>query len=155
ASAARLYPLDDRLVFFAVPTLWLLRAVGNTRSFSFCWPGSQFFHPLSGPSLPLTGVPRSLSLFPLIPGWARYRSWTAGVPHKAEFRQAFEFVQGRADRNDLLWVSHAEVYEVYFGRDPSRLVDENDDLRDRRIWVVTTPGTEFRHDQELVPRMQK
>jgi len=107
ASAARLYPLDDRLVFFAVPTLWLLAAVGIDATILFCCSDFQSFYGLVGRSISLNRVAVCVLVLPLIPGVIRYCYWTAVVPQKAEFRQAFEFVQGRAERDDLLWVSQA------------------------------------------------
>jgi 4-amino-4-deoxy-L-arabinose transferase-like glycosyltransferase len=130
ASAARLYPLDDRLTFFAVPTVWLLATVGVDTILG-----------LRVAVSPKWAVAGLLAL-PLLPGVVRYGYWMAVVPAKCDFRPAFEYVQRRAAHDDLVWVSQPEVYEVYFGKDRSRLLGADGEPGRRRVWAVTTPGTD-------------
>src|SRR5204863_4605188 len=91
-----------------------------------------------------------LLALPLVPGVVRYGYWAAVVPEKTEFRQAFEYVRGRAGPDDVLWVSQPEVYEVYFGKD-QRLLGADGEPRGRRVWTVATRGADadFLHDRGL------
>jgi hypothetical protein len=145
ASAARLYPLDDRLTFFAVPTIWLLAAIGVDAILAF---RSAFrWKWLIAGLIALT----------LLPGVVRYGYWVAVVPEKTEFRQAFRYVQRRAGPEDVVWVSQPEVYEVYFGKDRGRLLGADGDPRGRRVWTVATRGAEadFLYDPGLEIRRRK
>jgi hypothetical protein len=108
AAFLRLYPLGDRTVFFAVPCAWLLAA--------------------SGLEVVRQRLPRRLAWLEvatlaalLVPGAVAMTPSLFVVTPKVEFREAFAYVQQHWCAGDTLWVSHPEVYEVYFGRDASVL----------------------------------
>ena len=129
ANGLRLYPLDDRLLFFAAPCLWLSAAVGV----------SGILGRLRGRSAWL-GVIVLAAL--LLPGGISFAKHLVVVKPKAEFRDAFDFVLREEIPGDLWWVSHPEVAEVYFvaGRpclssyQPPQAVAEA--ARGNRLWMV-------------------
>ena len=132
ANAFRLYPLEDRLLFFAAPGLWLLAAAGVSsilRPLPRChgWVAAAIF-----------------SLI-LVPGVVRYCYWVAVVPSKVEFRDAFEFVDEHRKEGDVWWVSDAEVFEVYRGKKnfclsgPLTAERVNELCCGRRVWMIIPP----------------
>ena len=40
------------------------------------------------------------------------------VTPRCQFREAFAYVESHREPGDVLWVSHPQVYEVYYGRAP-------------------------------------
>jgi hypothetical protein len=133
AAALRRYPLGDRLLFFAVPCLWLLAIEGLTmilRNPRGCgvWASAAILTVLLGP------------------GMVQMMRHLVEVHPRTEFRGAFAYVQEQRRPGDVLWVSHPEVYEVYFGKQapvlssvtPAELVERA--LRGGRLWMITTPG---------------
>jgi hypothetical protein len=108
ASLAGRYPLDDRLVFFLVPCLWLLaaealgalaRAAGRVcREGRVAWLGTAVLAAL------------------LLPGAAQVGKDLVRVTPKVAFREAFLHVNRSRSPEDVCWVSHAEVFEVYHGK---------------------------------------
>src|SRR5262249_38062757 len=64
---------------------------------------------------------------------------------KVEFREAFAYVHRHWRERDTLWVSHPEVYQVYFGRDASVLGCYTPPEQVERaasagpLWVVSPP----------------
>jgi Dolichyl-phosphate-mannose-protein mannosyltransferase len=104
AACLRLYPLGDRTLFFLVPCAWLLAACGlevvvQRLPERFIW-------------LRLT----CLAVL-LLPGAVEMTKSLFVVAPKVEFREAFAYVHRHWCSGDSLWVSHPEVYEVYFGSD--------------------------------------
>ena len=132
AAFLRLYPLGDRTLFFAVPCIWLLAANGfgvlmQRLPRRLAWVGFTGAAALLAPGV----VAMTQSLFVVTP--------------KVEFREAFAYVHQHWCGGDTLWVSHPEVYEVYFGRDARVLgyrtpLDEVERIASRgRLWVVLPP----------------
>src|SRR5262249_34264009 len=121
ANALRFYPLEDRLFFFTLPWLWLLAAAGIEGLLDHDWRRAR----------PLILV---LAIIPLLPGVVRYCYWTAVVPVKGEFREAFEYVRGREQPGDAWRVSHPEVCEVYGGRCRP--------AQGERVWVIVARGSD-------------
>ncbi len=134
ASAASFYPLEDRLFYFALPCLWLLAATGIDGILRFDW---RRWRP----------VIVFLLAAPLIPGAVRYVYWLAVVPDKVEYRQAFEYVQEHQQAGDARWVSHPEVFEVYFGKG-----EKCNSLpsADQRAWLILARGCD---EQETIAKM--
>ncbi len=120
ACAFRFYPLEDRLFYFALPCLWLLAAAGVERILNLRWARWR-------PAILL------ILAAPLLPGAVRYIYWTVVVPTKVEYREAFDYVRERQSLGDAWWVSHPEVYEVYFGKDRDC---RSDPPSDRRTWLI-------------------
>lgn len=137
ASGLRLYPLEDRLLFFMVPCLWLSAAAGVSGILTrlpgrFAWPALIVLSAL------------------LLPGTVRVAKYLVVVKPKAEFREAFEYVLEHEAPGDLWWVSHPEVAEIYLGSRrplilPHRAVAQA--ARGKRLWLVasrTKDGPDFR-----------
>ncbi len=126
------YPLGDRTAFFIVPCLWLLAAGGigtlvNRMHGRFAWLGLALLAAL------------------LMPGAVVMTKSFFRVQPKAQFREAFTYVREHWSAGDRLWVSHPEVYEVYYGRDATLLgyytppeVVANV-ARSGRLWTVCVP----------------
>jgi len=128
ASALHLYPLGGRLLFFLVPCLWLLAARGIgvlSRRLPMCgaWLGWI--------------LPAAL----LVPALLWAGRLLVGVTPRCQFREAFAYVEQHRKPEDILWVSHPQVYEVYHGRapdlssySPPELVEQA--ARTGRLWMV-------------------
>src|SRR5262249_14692087 len=123
ANAAGFYPLEDRLFFFALPWLWLLAAVGIESIVSVCRGRRRT-------------VAIVFALMMLVPGVVRYTHWTAVVPAKVEFREAFEFVRSHERPGDGWWVSHPEVAEAYFDSNRTTTPDGE------RVWMIVAHGAD-------------
>lgn len=128
ASALRLYPLGGRLLFFLVPCMWLLAARGI----------GVLTRRLSGRAAWLGWVLPLALLIPAL-GWAGRRLIV--VTPRCQFREAFAYVEQHRAPDDLVWVSHPQVYEVYYGRTPDfsaysppRIVEQA--ARSRQLWMV-------------------
>jgi hypothetical protein len=134
ASAMGFYPLEDRLFYFALPCLWLLAAAGIDGLLSLDWrrwrPAIVF-----------------LLAVPLMPGAVRYVYWLAVVPEKVEYREAFEYVREREQTGDAWWISHPEVYEVYFGKDRPCNIPLS---VNQRAWLLMVRGCD---EQAMVASM--
>ncbi|MFO0876255.1 MAG: glycosyltransferase family 39 protein [Gemmataceae bacterium] len=128
-NVLRLYPLDDRLLFFATPCVWLSAAAGV----------SYIMGRLRGRMAWVIGTALALLV---VPGVVRAATYLVVVKPKAEFREAFGLVLQEEEVGDLWWVSHPEVAEVYLGKerrclganDPPAVVVEAG--RGKRIWLV-------------------
>jgi hypothetical protein len=133
AAALRLYPLGDRLVFFAVPCLWLPAAAGadflvrrwRGRRAALAW-GLLAAVLLASSATRMT---KELCAGRTMPG----------------FREAFALAHQRMQPGDHLWVSHPQVYEVYFGH-PEWLLGPYTPLeqveqaaRNGRLWIICNP----------------
>jgi hypothetical protein len=135
AGVARVYPLGDRLLFFAAPCLWLPAAAGASALARRCrgrW-----------------AVPAwaALTAGVLLPGAVRMAKDLVVRPVVVEFREAFAYVHQHRQPGDFVWVSHPQVYEVYHGK-PAWLMgaytplDEVERVaRSGRLWMVFTPQT--------------
>jgi hypothetical protein len=131
-AALHRYPLGDRLLFFAVPCAWLLAAEGMAAAVGRLRGRAAWA---------ATAVLAAL----LLPGTlSRFRD-LAVVTAKAEFRQAFAFIERHRAAGDRVMVQHVQVYEVYHGPDPA-LLDWEDDpgavsqaVGRGRLWLVFSP----------------
>lgn len=129
ANLLRLYPLDDRLLFFAAPCLWLSAAAGVSDIVSRCRGRFAWL------------VVIALSAL-LVPGAVRFSKYLFLVKPKTEYREAFEHVLREESTGDLWWITHPEVAEVYVGSErpylngvmPPGQVAET--ARGRRLWLV-------------------
>ncbi len=135
ASFVHAYPMSDRLVFFLLPCLWLLAAECIGR--------------VAGAAL-RANWPKLLSLIclaalaaVLLPGAADAQRLVVQTDGRMAFRQAFDVMRHDRLPGDLLWVSHCQVYEVYYGKSEPCLagdtpVDEIVRLAAcRRLWLIT------------------
>jgi hypothetical protein len=67
------------------------------------------------------------------------------VEPRSDFRTAFEYVHDRLQPGDALWVSHPEVYQVYFDQQPTPLtpylpLEQTQQVaRLNRLWMIFTP----------------
>jgi Dolichyl-phosphate-mannose-protein mannosyltransferase len=108
ASLLRLYPLADRLSFFLVPCVWLLVAetIGKVAEW-WCRLGR-------GRLTAWVGLASLLLL--LAPGTGQLCKKLFVVVPRLSFRDAFDYVDQRRRPQDVCWVSHPEVLEVYRGK---------------------------------------
>jgi hypothetical protein len=135
AGVLRLYPLGDRLLFFAAPCLWLGAARGADAIVEWC--------DSRRPTLAWALMTAAL----LLPGAVRMVKDIVVRPGVVEFREAFAYVIAQRQPGDAVWVSHPQVYEVYHGRPewllgaytPVQQVEEA--ARQGRLWMVFTPQT--------------
>jgi 4-amino-4-deoxy-L-arabinose transferase-like glycosyltransferase len=128
ASVLRLYPLGGRLLFFLVPCLWLMAARGIdvlTRRLPVrtAWLGWILPAVLLAPAL--LWVVQFLIV----------------VTPRCQFREAFAYVTAHRQTGEVLWVSHPQVYEVYYGRPPdlsaySSPARVEQAARTGRLWMV-------------------
>jgi hypothetical protein len=81
----------------------------------------------------------------LAPGAVRMAKHLVVAAPKVAYAEAFAFVHEHRAAGDAIWVSHPQVYEVYFGRPPLFLASyEPLDVlertaRERRVWMVFNP----------------
>jgi len=129
AGVWHLYPLCDRLTFFAAPCIWLLAAAGI------------------GAVAVRLGRRRAwivvgLGVFLLLPDTERMARKLGRVDPRIGFRDAFEYVRARWQPGDTLWLANPEMFELYYRqRDnvlgpttPPAAVDEA--IRRGRLWVI-------------------
>jgi hypothetical protein len=126
------YPMGDRTVFFAVPCVWLLATAGLAGVFVWLPRRWAWSVPLLAGVLVAPGIPRM----------AKY---VVRPAPRVDFRGAFAYVQRQRGAEDLCWVSHPEVYEVYFGK-TRRCLGSHDPAGEvltraagHRLWVVAPP----------------
>jgi len=105
ASALHRYPLGGRLVFFLVPCMWLLAARGIGTLVRYL-PAHRMRLAWALPVVLL--IPAAL--------WAG-RLFLVVTP-RCQFREAFAYVEQHRGAADRVWVSHPQVYEVYYGEKP-------------------------------------
>jgi hypothetical protein len=133
AAALCVYPLGDRLLFFAAPCLWLPAATGAD-ALVRRWQGKRGA---------LIGV--VLAAVMLVPGSVRMVKELCGGRTMPGFREAFILAHQRMRTGDYLWVSHPQVYEVYFGHPdwllgpytPMGRLDQA--ARSGRVWMICNP----------------
>jgi hypothetical protein len=148
AGALRQYPLGDRLVFFAVPCIWLLAAAG-VGAVADCLPARR------------TWAGWAVLGLLLVPGITHFSKCLFVVGSKAEFRQAFAYVHQRRSPGDTLWVAYPEVYEVYYGRQPgvlscyTRAEGVRQAAQAGRLWVVIPPAGEVVDRTTPFPEMDR
>jgi hypothetical protein len=145
------YPMDDRLVFFAVPSVWLLASAGIGAILGklpaprgrAAWAGALAFGTL------------------LLPGVVEAAKELVWVVPRVEFRGAFAYVGEHWRPGDTLWVMHSEVYETYFGKQqglqgnhtPPALLEAA--ARQGRVWLIyTPPPTPEAMPEALFPRLE-
>ncbi len=146
ASALQRYPLGGRLLFFLTPCMWLLAARGIV---------------VLARRLPVRRR-RLAWLLPavlLIPAalWAG-RLFIVVTP-RCQFREAFAYVERHRQPGDVLWVSHPQVYEVYYSRPPdldaySPPETVEHAVRTGRLWMVCAVAGERRTAAETVARVR-
>jgi hypothetical protein len=108
AAVARRYPFCERLIFFALPCLWLLATAGIGVLAARLRPALAWITPV-------------LLLALLVPGAARMAVDLVVPRPGTAFRDAFDFVHARRLPGEQLWVATPEVYELYHGRDAALL----------------------------------
>jgi hypothetical protein len=126
------YPMADRTVFYAVPCVWLLAILGVE---VVCRHAGAHRVPV--------GV--FLAVVLLTPGALRASKYLVLVGTKSDFRGAFLHVDRHRRERDLCWVSHPEVFEVYYrgaracmgSYTPAPQVVES--VRGSRLWVISPP----------------
>jgi hypothetical protein len=148
ASALQRYPLGGRLLFFLTPCIWLLAARGivvlvrrlpvRRRRLGWLLPAVLL-------------IPAAL--------WAG-RLFIVVTP-RCQFREAFAHVETYRHPGDVLWVSHPQVYEVYYGRPPELDAYSPPEAVERaartgRLWMVcAVAGSQERHTAgETVARVR-
>lgn len=132
AAALHRYPFCDRLLFFAVPCVWLAATAGIGVVAECLGPRQAW-------------ATAALLAVLLLPGSARMvRALGAPQPRTA-FRDAFDHVRARWQPGDALWIGSPEVFELYTGTragvlspgTPPDLVE--DAARRGRLWVIDYP----------------
>jgi hypothetical protein len=153
ASAVHCYPLGGRLLFFLVPCLWLLAAQGIVV--------------LTG-ALQAHGLRRAgcLPLVLMIPSLLWAGRFLLHVTPRCQFREAFAFVHEHCSAGDPIWVSHPQVYEVYYDHPPQLSAYSPVEVVARaagqgRLWMIgavagtherpTAPATVARIEAACVP----
>ncbi|HEV8130821.1 MAG TPA: glycosyltransferase family 39 protein [Acidobacteriota bacterium] len=131
-SGLMLYPLDDRLTFFAAPLFWLsaaaaIAAIVERLVSPWGW--------LLVAGLLLLPAADLVRVVPVI--------WRGS--YGPEFREAYQYFHTHRQRNDLVWQPFPEVYEIYHGLRwegfnasvaPDQVVKES---CGHRLWLITPP----------------
>jgi hypothetical protein len=136
ASALRLYPLADRLGFFLLPCVWLLAAETVGVLAELCL----------SPERRSAWVGVALLLLLLAPGTVQFSKRLVRVVPRVPFREAFEYVERQGDPQDLCWISHPQVFEVYRGKGRPYLSAYAPILEvvrraaGHRVWLVCAAG---------------
>jgi hypothetical protein len=139
------YPMADRTLFYAVPCLWLLAILGLQSLARYAGTRS-------------VGVGLVVAIILLTPGALRAAKHLVVVSPKVDFRSAFAYVDRHRQETDLCWVSHPEVFEVYYLASRSclgsytPLQEVAERSKGRRLWVVAPPLVTWKgpYDQELL-----
>lgn len=139
------YPMADRTLFYAVPCLWLLALLGL-----------QGVARYAGKRRVAVGL--VLATILLVPGALRAAKHLVVVSPKVDFRNAFAYVDHHRQETDVCWVSHPEVFEVYYGASPSclgsytPLQEVAERSRGKRLWVIAPPLEAWKgpYDQDLL-----
>lgn len=132
AAAMQRYPLCDRLLFFALPSVWLAAAAGigvlaAGLDRRFAWV-----------------MPAMLALL-LVPGATRMARDLVVLQPRTAFRDALEYVHARWSAGDQLWIEAPEMFELYGGSrsavlgpaTPVPVVETA--ARDGRLWMIGFP----------------
>jgi hypothetical protein len=132
ASYLGKYPLSERTSFFLVIGL-LFSAVVGVQLIIEQFPTRRWLLPII-----------ALTLLSVDSIWF-VRSLVT-PPSYVPFRQVFEKLETQRQPQDLVWVSHPEVYQVYKGLDAevysaqNRLPEQGKLGRDVRVWLIYLPG---------------
>jgi hypothetical protein len=131
--ALRMYPLGGRLLLFLAPSLWLLAARGLVVLAELTPRRASWLRP-------------ALSVALLVPAAMWVGRNLVEVTPRAQFREAFEYVDAHWEKGDSLWVSHPQVYEVYHGCPPQLSAYSPADevahaASRRRLWLISSFGT--------------
>lgn len=140
ANVAEKYPLEDRLLLFGAPLLWLLAGVGVAATLDFLRSRMVAW------SNPIRYGGIALMIGPLGFGCAHTVMCLIDPPAKADYRSSLLFVEARMEDGDLRRVYHTECERVYerLGRispslsDPDRCIIQ----KHRRVWVIGPPERE-------------
>jgi 4-amino-4-deoxy-L-arabinose transferase-like glycosyltransferase len=132
----RIYPLRGRLLLFLAPSLWLLAGHGlvflaRFRPHRLAW------------------MRHGLSMALLLPACVWVGRNLAEVTPRAQFREAFDHVRASRINGDALWVSHAQVYEVYHSQPPELSACSSSEQvtlasRRGRLWLIRCVGSRGR-----------
>jgi hypothetical protein len=146
AALLGVYPMADRTVFFATPCLWLLAAAGlgtlaRFRNGRLAWAA-------------LVGA-----CVLVVPQAVRTVKYLAVARPRCDYRGALTYVKEHQAEGDLCWVSHPEVYEVYYGTSrpclgvytPANEVIAR--VRGKRLWVVSAPATSQIEELQVFPEV--
>jgi len=134
AACLKRYPMDDRLLMYAAPCLWLLSAAGVGAVLERFrgrrrWVAAAFFGLL------------------LANGALETAKEIVSVRSRGDWRGAFAYVHEHQARGDKVWVAFPQVYEAYYG-DPDDFVGGGNAADMERqalqgpVWVVTVAGHE-------------
>jgi hypothetical protein len=133
AALARFYPMADRTVFFTAPCVWLLAGVGLV-SLSRVWKSR-----LAWASVVTAGVL-------IAPQGIRLSKYLFEEAPRCDFRGALTHIEQQRRHDDLCWVSHPEMHEIYCGADKpclggcTPLKEVTNTAKGRRTWVVAPPS---------------
>jgi hypothetical protein len=168
ASALQRYPLGGRLLFFLTPCVWLLAARGIAvlvqrlpvhRRVYFLSPSPLVGEGVGAGNAIFWGLIRLLPIVLLIPAalWAG-RLFIAVTP-RCQFREGFAHVEAHRQPGDVLWVSHPQVYEVYYGRPPDLDAYSPPEVvegaaRTGRLWMVCAVAGERLTAADMVARVR-
>lgn len=146
ASLLRCYPLRDRLAFFLVPCLYLLaaEAMGTLAEAAHAarsrrWLGWVCLGGLTVLLFPGAGQTAEMAVLAPAPG----------------LREAFDYAHRYSDPGDIYWVSHPQVFEVYFRRRAACLgtCDPMDEVVKRagghRLWLISAGRSPEQLEQRL------
>jgi hypothetical protein len=133
ASALHRYPLNDRLLFFLVPCVWLPAANGLGRL-------------LQRSPVRMMPVALTIASILVLPGAVRVTKYIVRVSPKIDFREGFAYVQDHERSGDVLWTAYPEVYRVYHPDRPAPLgwatplaIVKRAALGGR-LWIVSPPS---------------
>ena len=145
AACLRRYPMDDRLLMYAAPCLWLLSAAGVGAVLERFrgrrrWVAAACFGLL------------------LANGALESTKEIVSVHSRGDWRGAFTYVQQHKSGGDTVWVAFPQVYEAYYG-DPDDFAGNVNAADMERlalkgpVWVVTVA----RHEgtRRLVEELEK
>jgi 4-amino-4-deoxy-L-arabinose transferase-like glycosyltransferase len=146
ASLLHRYPLQDRLTFFLVPCLYLLAAEGIGTL-------AEKIRVAQRPRW-LMATCLGVLIALLVPGIGPAVQMAVMAPDPG-FREAFAYADRHRRPTDVYWVSHPQVYEVYFRAKGTCLGSYDDEnavverARGRRLWLLSTRPRPKRLERRL------
>jgi hypothetical protein len=146
AAVLRRYPFGDRLLFYAVPCLWLLAAQGLIVVVRWgrgrgAWLGVVLLAVL------------------LVPGTVRAVKYVAVLMPKTEFREAYAHAWPRQRPGDVWLVAVPEMHELYCGKHHPYLAFDGltpqvaQQARANRVWVIALSMDGIRQKRPEVARL--
>jgi hypothetical protein len=128
-ALADFYPLANRTLFFLAPCVWLLAAYGI----------ESLDRRLRARRMAALILAAAL----LLPGVIRMSKYLVLPIRSSQFREAFQFAHDRWRPGDIIWVSHAEVYQAYYGMQVpvlrgGQLAELQKAARSGRVWMIAT-----------------